>query len=47
MDKKRYTISLPDNTKQKLKEIAEEDMRSESNMIAYLIETYYKKHKKQ
>jgi len=36
----RMTISLPEETKEKLDRIAKEEMRPVSNMIAYLIEKY-------
>jgi len=34
------SISIPKETKQKLEEMAKKQMRSVSNMIAYLIENY-------
>jgi len=36
----RITISIPNKTKEKLEQLAKEQMRSVSNMIAYLIENY-------
>jgi len=36
----RMSISIPKETKQKLEEMAKKEMRSVSNMIAYLVETY-------
>jgi len=38
----RITISIPKETKKKLEELAKNEMRSISNMIAYLIENYTK-----
>ena len=39
----RITISLPEGTRETLKKIARKEMRSESNMIAFLIESYQQK----
>lgn len=38
----RMSISIPDITKQKLESIAKKEMRTISNMIAYLVENYEK-----
>ena len=36
----RMSITLPKDTKEKLERIAKGELRSVSNMIAYLVETY-------
>jgi len=36
----RMSITLPEETKNKVEKLAEKEMRSVSNMIAYLIERY-------
>lgn len=36
----RMSITIPRETKEKLERMAQKEMRSVSNMIAYLIETY-------
>lgn len=36
----RMTISLPEETKNKLERISKKEMRPVSNMIAYLVEQY-------
>lgn len=38
----RISVSIPDETKTKLEEMAKKEMRSVSNMIAFLIENYSK-----
>ena len=38
----RITISIPNKTKEKLEQLAKKEMRTASNMIAYLIENYTK-----
>jgi len=40
MNYERMGISIPKETKKKLEKIAKQEMRSVSNMIAYLIEKY-------
>lgn len=36
----RMSISIPEETKTKLEQMAKKEMRSVSNMIAYLVEKY-------
>lgn len=38
----RISITIPKETKEKLEQIAKKEMRSVSNMIAFLIENYSK-----
>jgi len=37
------TITMPEDIRKKLKELAKNERRSESSMIHYLIEQYYDK----
>jgi len=36
----RMSISIPEETKEKLERISKKEMRSVSNMLAYLVERY-------
>jgi len=36
----RISISIPKETKEKLEQLAKKEMRTISNMIAYLVENY-------
>lgn len=38
----RMSITIPKETKEKVEQLSKEQMRSVSNMIAYLIESYSK-----
>ncbi len=38
----KVSLSLPEETKEKLDHISKEEMRTMSNMVAYLIEKYEK-----
>lgn len=40
MSFERMSISIPEETKKKLENISKKEMRSVSNMIAYLVEKY-------
>jgi len=44
-NRKVMTITMPDDVKKKLEQIATDERRSKSQMIHYLIERYYDKNK--